>query len=95
MSRGTVLGAYDQLAGEGYLDTTARTGTHVAADVRATTPAVGRHPTVLEPDGASGCIDLRPGIPDPIRIDSPAWRAAWHQAASQGARGGRPMGRNH
>lgn len=93
MSRGTVLEAYDQLAGEGYLDTIARTGTCVAADVRATTPAVGRHPTVLEPDEASSCIDLRPGIPDLTRI--PAWRAAWHQAVSPGARGGHPMGRNH
>lgn len=83
LSRGTVLEAYDQLVGEGYLETTARTGTRVATDVRATAaPAVELDRTAPEPAGAPAGIDLRPGIPDSSQIDSSAWRAAWHHAAS-------------
>ncbi len=90
VSRSSVVTAYEQLAGEGYLEMRQGAPTRVAELVRpreVTTPA--RHPAeaairaspvaTLTPPR----IDLQPGRPSTARIDTRAWRAAWRHAAAR------------
>ncbi len=91
VSRSAVVAAYEQLAGEGYLEVRQGAPTRVAELVRevlpgppAKTNALGtpqstdeRRPTADEPR-----IDLQPGRPSTARIDTRAWRAAWRHAAA-------------
>jgi DNA-binding transcriptional MocR family regulator len=90
VARGTVVAAYEQLDGEGYLRTRHGALARVAADLRgrttSATPAVG-----TTGSGAAGVaaapptaplIDCRPGIPAVTAIPQRDWRAAWRAAAS-------------
>lgn len=93
LARATVLAAYEQLTGEGYLEARHGAGTFVsphlggvghppagcarAASASAQDDGVPPHPTAPHP------VDLRPGRPDTSRLVDPAWRAAWRSAASQ------------
>lgn len=84
VSRGTVVAAFDQLHGEGWL----------VADTGATRVDPGVRPTALVPPGRpevdvpqadpSGSkppgVDLRPGQPDVSSVVDGAWRAAWREA---------------
>ena len=91
VSRSAVVGAYEQLAGEGYLEMRQGAPTRVAElahdlarpDRRVTPngPPLPEHTTVRR-DSARPRIDLQPGRPSTARIDTRAWRAAWRHAAA-------------
>lgn len=85
VSRGTVVAAYEQLAGEGYL-ATGRGGTRVNPSLPAT------HATRWAPAASISSeprrrADLRPGIPNTEALTGTTWRAAWRQAAATPSRG--------
>ncbi|RKR73148.1 PLP-dependent aminotransferase family protein [Frondihabitans australicus] len=88
VSRGTVVAAYEQLDGEGYLRAAPGAGTRVLA-APAAAPAT-REPS--GPDAVSGAaavevpafrIDLSPGVPNVRAISERDWRSAWRHAAAQ------------
>jgi len=88
ISRGSVVTAYDQLHGEGYLHAT-RGATVVHPDLarsRAERPAgrPGAPRPAAPPRAPRGrpMIDLTPGRPDTARLAGPQWRAAWRDAAA-------------
>lgn len=79
VSRGSVVSAYEQLVGEGYLETT-KGGTRVVHDLRlphASPKAVTPSRTPQKP-----LKDLRPGQPDPLGLTTTWWRTAWRRAAA-------------
>lgn len=82
ISRGSVVAAYEQLTGEGYLVAT-RGGTRVNPDLprppRPELPAAG----AAAPPRLRG--DLRPGVPDTAVLASTLWRQAWRAAAAEPA----------
>ncbi|MBD1541341.1 PLP-dependent aminotransferase family protein [Arthrobacter sp. IA7] len=82
VSRGVVVRAYEQLAGEGYLESQGSGGTRVAvrADGRGmasegTQEAAGTEQTVT--------IDLTPGRPSGAPFRDRDWRAAWRKAVAE------------
>ncbi|WP_232466195.1 PLP-dependent aminotransferase family protein [Diaminobutyricimonas sp. LJ205] len=81
LSRGTVTAAYDQLSGEGYLESRPGAATRVR-----TLPAPGTMPAsapvATRAADAAPVIDLTPGHPSSRGIADPAWRAAWREAAA-------------
>ncbi|MEI5585157.1 PLP-dependent aminotransferase family protein, partial [Agromyces sp. CCNWLW208] len=91
VARSSVVAAYDQLAGEGYLELRQGAPTRVAPLVRAEERAQ-RAPVGIEeraqrasrdphdPPEATA-LELRPGLPSTARLDERAWRAAWRAAA--------------
>lgn len=93
VARSSVVAAYEQLAGEGYLEMRQGAPTRVASvvvderaqhaprDRRATgsRDAASRLLDPHQPDAA--VLDLRPGRPSTARLDERAWRAAWRHAA--------------
>ncbi|MCS6587050.1 PLP-dependent aminotransferase family protein [Curtobacterium flaccumfaciens] len=87
VARGTVVAAYEQLDGEGYLRTRhgalARVAASVTVDAAPASASVGaRSPDPDGPAPTSPLIDCRPGIPAVTAIPQRDWRAAWHAAAS-------------
>jgi GntR family transcriptional regulator/MocR family aminotransferase len=90
VSRSAVVAAYEQLAGEGYLEMRQGAPTRVAelvrpdADDDRRTPAspVSDAPSTAVQQEARPRIDLLPGRPSTTRIDGRAWRAAWRHAAA-------------
>lgn len=97
VSRSSVVAAYEQLAGEGYLELRQGAPTRVAplvvepeasAPEPTPSPRPGASPTGRTPapaaddDRPSHRIDLLPGSPSTARIDERAWRSAWRQAAA-------------
>lgn len=89
VARSSVVAAYEQLAGEGYLELRQGAPTRVASllvEERAQTAS--RDPRapgsrdaasrLLDPQNQ---LDLRPGRPSTARLDERAWRAAWRHAA--------------
>lgn len=97
ISRSVVVAAYEQLVGEGYLDTRQGAATRVAelqpriesaTDAAWPASAVGvTGPAAPEGPPASSTaaprIDLLPGRPSTSRIDSRSWRTAWRRAAAE------------
>lgn len=92
VSRSAVVAAYEQLAGEGYLEMRQGAPTRVAELLRPDAHG-GRQPESPSrgPDAPAGSvaeaparprIDLLPGRPSTTRIDARAWRAAWRHAAA-------------
>ena len=87
VARSTVLAAYEQLVGEGYLTSRHGSGTFVSAHLPVV--AAARHSgqdrlfasTDTVRSSPSPAKDLRPGQPDTSRIVDPAWTRAWRQAA--------------
>lgn len=81
VARGTVVAAYEILAGEGYLLAKPGGGT-VVADV-VVPPAAGRvvSPALVEPVPDAG-VDLSPGRPRTEGVADAAWRSAWRRAAA-------------
>lgn len=83
VARGTVVAAYDILAGEGYLLTRPGGGT-VVADVarpsRSTLPVRSAAPPTPAP---AVDVDLRPGRPGTRGIVDAAWRSAWRRASGE------------
>jgi GntR family transcriptional regulator/MocR family aminotransferase len=99
VARGTVVAAYEQLDGEGWIRTRQGAAARVAAGVlagvgapggqsgqsgRATGTGGGR--TVV-PTGAP-LLDCRPGVPAVTAIAPKDWRAAWRAAADAPMRNG-------
>ncbi|UWD83938.1 PLP-dependent aminotransferase family protein [Curtobacterium flaccumfaciens] len=94
VARGTVVAAYEQLDGEGYLRTRHGALARVAADLHGRTagaPSAVGTDTAGSGSGAVGVaaaspsaplIDCRPGIPAVTAIPQRDWRAAWRAAAS-------------
>ncbi len=79
VSRGSVVTAYEQLTGEGYLVTTPG-GTRV--DPVLPRPAVRAEPAPRPPVATPAPTALRPGALDPSLVTSALWRAAWRAAAA-------------
>ncbi|MFF2276729.1 PLP-dependent aminotransferase family protein [Agromyces sp. NPDC058126] len=97
ISRSSVVAAYEQLAGEGYLELRQGAPTRVAqlvvepeASAPPSEPMTVARPSdrTASPDAAHDDerahhrIDLLPGSPSTARIDERAWRSAWRQAAA-------------
>ena len=96
VARGVVVAAYEQLTGEGYLAASHGRGTAVNPQLAAAGPLpagvdggaqepgrAARSGVPAEPDAEPRDREaLAPGAPIPSAIDSPAWRAAWRDAAS-------------
>lgn len=75
VSRGVVVGAYEQLLAEGYLHSRRATGTYVSKR------RSGRVERVPDPELASPPrFDLRPGRPDPSLFPRRNWLSAFRQA---------------
>ena len=98
VARGVVVAAYEQLIAEGYVVAVHGRGTAVnpeldtappqrlerVADDRPRAPRPEKRPAAVEDSGAPrGRAPLAPGEPIPSAINSPAWRAAWREAASR------------
>nr|WP_281369434.1 PLP-dependent aminotransferase family protein [Microbacterium proteolyticum] len=80
VARGTVVAAYEILAGEGYL-LSRPGGATVVAEVVARSPS----PRVPVDTGAAEeppLVDLRPGRPGTTGLADAAWRSAWRRAAA-------------
>lgn len=84
IARSTVLTAYEQLAGEGYLESRHGSGTFVPAQVDAAQLSSQRSPVAPAPGVfvPEGQVDLRPGRPDTRRLVDGTWRAVWRDATS-------------
>jgi GntR family transcriptional regulator/MocR family aminotransferase len=83
VSRSSVVAAYDQLVGEGYLDARQGARTRVALHTVAPAAEQGTGGAQAEDPAPSGArIDLVPGRPSTARIDHRAWRAAFRRAAA-------------
>lgn len=84
VSRGTVVSAYEQLDGEGWIRTSERTVARVAAAPSSAAvpaaPAPPPSPRAAAP--APDLIDLRPGVPKATALSARDRRAAWSAAAS-------------
>lgn len=85
-ARGTVVQAYDELAGEGFLAVRSGSVTRVAVAVRERAGGPGPHrephrePPAAEP---AWRIDLRPGRPRTTGLDADrSWRSAWRRAGA-------------
>ncbi len=89
LASATVLAAYEQLTGEGYLESRHGAGTFVSHHLGADSTAPAPPRRAPQDDGAAAtgsgtrAVDLRPGRPDTRRLVDPAWRAAWRSASSQ------------
>ncbi len=92
IARGVVVSSYEQLIAEGYLVAQHGRGTEVNPGLGATHVEHGipgpnesldprQEPGSLPTRTARG--PLQPGVPIPSAIDSPAWRAAWRDAAAR------------
>ncbi|MDQ4504527.1 aminotransferase class I/II-fold pyridoxal phosphate-dependent enzyme [Sinomonas sp. ASV322] len=82
VSRGVVVRAFEQLAGEGYLDAQGAGGTRVAVrpDLGgAREPSPGPRPAEQQ----APVIDLSPGRPSAAAFRNPEWRAAWRMAVAE------------
>jgi GntR family transcriptional regulator/MocR family aminotransferase len=77
VSRGVVVGAYEQLLAEGRLTARPGSGTYVSAAAVA--------PPVPKPRGPAPVAPLRPGIPDLGLFPRRAWRRAYETALARAA----------
>ncbi|WEO76484.1 PLP-dependent aminotransferase family protein [Cryobacterium sp. SO2] len=99
VSRGTVVAAYDQLAGEGYLLARPGSATRVMVERHDAVPApAARNPTSAasaaarppRPVTPPPLIDLAPGHPSTRTLVDPAWTAAWRAAVAASGRSDSP-----
>lgn len=91
VARGTVVAAYEQLDGEGYLRTRhgalARVAASVTVDAGVTAASASVRARFPDPNPDAPArtpplIDCRPGIPAVTAFPQRDWRAAWRAAAS-------------
>jgi len=85
VARGTVVAAFEQLDGEGYISTRHGAAARVAATLAGVRAPGGGDPLepVEQPHSAvPGAVDLTPGVPAVTSISQRDWRAAWRHAAA-------------
>ena len=82
VSRGVVVRAYEQLAGEGYLESRGSGGTRVAvrSDGRGIASVGDQAVSGME---QTATIDLTPGRPSGAPFRDREWRAAWRTAVAE------------
>lgn len=96
VSRGTVVAAYEELAGEGYVTVVPGSGTFVAEDMPAAATPTTRLGSPVSPGGrrprtrprtraTSGddAVDLSPGSPAAGWVGTREWTASWRRAVKQ------------
>lgn len=79
VARGSVVAAYEQLIGEGYL-----VATHGGTRVNPRLPVAPANPVLAGPRPRSTGVPelLRPGVPNSLGLTSTLWRSAWRSAAA-------------
>lgn len=82
LARGTVVSAYEILAGEGYLVARPGGGTAVADIARPVAASSAATSTSPVPAARTPVVDLRPGRPGTAGIADAAWRSAWRRASA-------------
>ncbi|MEV7757852.1 PLP-dependent aminotransferase family protein [Microbacterium sp. NPDC089180] len=82
LARGTVVSAYEILAGEGYLVARPGGGTAVADIARPVAASSAATSTSPVPAANAPVVDLRPGRPGTAGIADVAWRSAWRRASA-------------
>ncbi|MEW1707348.1 PLP-dependent aminotransferase family protein [Microbacterium sp. NPDC089190] len=82
LARGTVVAAYEILAGEGYLVARPGGGTAVADIARPVAASSAATSTSPVPAASAPVVDLRPGRPGTAGIADVAWRSAWRRASA-------------
>lgn len=82
LARGTVVSAYEILAGEGYLVARPGGGTAVADIARPVAASSAATSTSPVPAASAPVVDLRPGRPGTAGIADAAWRSAWRRASA-------------
>ena len=82
ISRGVVVRAYEQLAGEGFLESQGAGGTRVVIRPDVQSPAPEERPASGGQD-ATPVIDLTPGRPSGTPFKDREWRHAWRRAVSE------------
>lgn len=82
LARGTVVSAYEILAGEGYLVARPGGGTAVADIARPVAASSAATSTSPVPALSAPVVDLRPGRPGTTGIADVAWRSAWRRASA-------------
>ena len=84
VSRGSVVTAYEQLNGEGYLVSTQGAPTRVAVLLHGATLAAPARPMAeADQQHPLEVLDLTPGYPSTRRLSGRAWTAAWRMAAAR------------
>jgi len=82
ISRGVVVRAFEQLAGEGFLESHGAGGTRVVIRPDVQHPALEERPVPHIQDSRP-IIDLTPGRPSAIPFKDREWRTAWRKAVSE------------
>ncbi len=82
LARGTVVSAYEILAGEGYLVARPGGGTAVTDIARPAAASSTATSTSPAPAAIAPVVDLRPGRPGTTGIVDAAWRSAWRRASA-------------
>ncbi len=97
VARNVVVGAYDDLLGEGFLEARHGSGTYVRCDLpalgRAAMPQPAEEPRWLrkavpalvgrEPSAVAGAIEFRIGVASVEALPESAWRRFWRAVAGQ------------
>ena len=83
VSRGSVVTAYDQLEGEGYLLTSQGAPTRIHPDLTVTAPVPVRPGGTPVQRPAKAQISLKPSPGSAGAIRSATWRKAWREAAAE------------
>lgn len=89
VSRGVVVRAYEQLTGEGYLESHGAGGTRVAVRADLRTPTRAAPPRPRE-EPSRPVIDLTPGRPSDTPFADRSWRTAWRDALTEPGHVGLP-----
>lgn len=98
VARGVVVTAYEQLIAEGYLVAKHGRGTAVNPELATmhaqldTSHRLSEDRPALDEPADRAREPLRPGVPIPSAVDSPAWRAAWRDAATRAHLVAPPLG---
>lgn len=82
ISRGVVVRAFEQLTGEGFLESSGAGGTRVVIRPDVQRP-VRAEPLVASVEDSSPIIDLTPGRPSGTPFSDREWHTAWRKAVSE------------
>jgi GntR family transcriptional regulator/MocR family aminotransferase len=82
VARGTVVTAYEQLSGEGYIETRHGAASTVAVSLVGERERAGASEPVAS-GMPSATVSLLPGLPRISAISAKEWRSAWRWAASR------------